>query len=56
MHLVLNPKTPLPEATRFLPHLRDKDLKSVAKSKGVPSAVAAQARKLMSQRTTGGKR
>jgi hypothetical protein len=56
IHLVMNPKTPLPEATRMLPHLRDKEMKNVAKSKGVPSAVAAQARKLLSQRTSGGKR
>ncbi len=51
--LVMNPKTPLPEVTRMLPHLRDKDLRNVAKSKGIPSAVAAQARKLISQRTPG---
>jgi hypothetical protein len=56
MHLIMNPKTPLPEATRMLPHLREKDLKTVAKSKGVPSAVAAQARKLMTQRTPGAKK
>jgi hypothetical protein len=56
MHLVMNPKTPLPEVTRMLPHLREKDLKNVAKSKGVPSAVTAQARKLMIQRNPGAKR
>ena len=56
MHLIMNPKTPLPEVTRMLPHLREKDLKNVAKSKGVPSAVTAQARKLLTNRTTGGKR
>lgn len=56
MHLVMNPKTPLPEVTRMLPHLREKDLKNVAKSKGVPSAVTAQARKLMVQRNPGAKR
>jgi hypothetical protein len=55
MHLVMNPKAPLSEVTRFLPHIREKDLRNIAKSKGVPSAVAAQARKLLSQRATGGK-
>lgn len=54
--LVMNPKTPLPEVTRMLPHLRDKDLRNVAKSKGIPSAVVAQARKLISQRMPGQKK
>jgi hypothetical protein len=56
MHLVMNPKTPLPEATRMLPHLRDKDLRVVSKSKGVPSAVSAQARRLIAQRSPGAKK
>ena len=51
--LCRNPKTPIATVTRFLPFLRQKDLVSLSKSKGVPSAVAAQARKLVSQR--GGK-
>ncbi|MCB9572599.1 MAG: hypothetical protein H6709_10985 [Kofleriaceae bacterium] len=51
--LIMNPKSPLPEVARLLPHLREKDLKNVAKSKGVPSAVTAQAKKLISQRTGG---
>jgi hypothetical protein len=54
LHLIMNPKTPLPEVTRMLPHLRDKDLGRVARSKGIPSAVVAQARRLMTQRTPGG--
>jgi len=52
--LVMNPKTPIAESARLMPHLREKDLRNVAKSRGVPSAVVAQARKLMSQRSTGG--
>jgi hypothetical protein len=55
MHLIMNPKAPLSEVTRFLPHIREKDLRNIAKSKGVPSAVAAQARKLLTQRSSGGK-
>ncbi len=51
--LIMNPKTPLPEVTRMLPHLREKDLRNVAKSKGIPSAVTAQARKLITARTPG---
>jgi hypothetical protein len=48
--LCRNPKTPIAEATRFLPFLREKDLNNLSKSKGVPSALAAQARKLLMQR------
>jgi hypothetical protein len=51
--LCRNPKAPLSETTRFLPFLRQKDLMNLSKSKSIPSAVAAQARKLIAQR--GGK-
>jgi hypothetical protein len=51
--LCRNPKAPIAETARFLPFLRQKDLVNLSKSKSVPSAVAAQARKLISQR--GGK-
>ncbi|MEO8705251.1 MAG: hypothetical protein ABI867_34735 [Kofleriaceae bacterium] len=52
--LCRNPKTPISETTRMLPFLREKDLHRITKSKGVPSAVVAQARKL--QITRGGKK
>lgn len=45
-----NPKTPIPDAMRLLPFLRDRDLGQLVKSRGIPSAVTAQARKLMAQR------
>ena len=48
--LCRNPKTPVTEAMRLLPFLREKDLQLLAKSRGVPSAVTAQARKLLIQR------
>jgi hypothetical protein len=51
--LCRNPKAPIAEVARFLPFLRQKDLANLSKSKGIASAVAAQARKLISQR--GGK-
>jgi len=51
--LCRNPKAPLAETARLLPFLRQKDLASLSKSRGVPSAVTAQARKLIAQR--GGK-
>lgn len=53
--LCRNPKTPMPDAARLLPFLRDKDLVNLTKSKGIPSALVAQARKLMMQRRGGGK-
>jgi hypothetical protein len=48
--LCRNPKAPIAEIARFLPFLRQKDLQQLSKSKGVPSAVTAQARKLVMQR------
>jgi hypothetical protein len=56
LHLIMNPKTPLPDVARMLPHLREKDLRNVAKSKGVSSAVVAQAKKLILQRAPGGQK
>ncbi|MCG8422741.1 MAG: hypothetical protein MJE77_32910 [Proteobacteria bacterium] len=58
LSLVQNPKTPIPAAIRLMPHIREKDLRSIARSKGIPSAVVAQARKLLMQRTRqpGGKK
>lgn len=53
LSLVNNPKCPLGMAMRLLPLLREKDVESVARSKGIPSALAAQARKLTMQRTRG---
>jgi hypothetical protein len=51
--LILNPKTPLTESTKFLIHMRERDIRLIANSKGVPSAVVAQARKIVSQRASG---
>lgn len=51
--LCRNPKTPLVEATRMLAALRERDLQGLAKSKGVPSALVAQARRLLMQRRAG---
>lgn len=46
--LVTNPKTPLPTALRFMSLLRAHDLRGLAKSKDVPTAVANQAKRLVS--------
>lgn len=51
--LCRNPKTPVTEAMRLMPFLREKDLVLLSKSKGVSSAVVAQARKLLMQRRGG---
>ena len=56
LSLVQNPKTPVPSASRFLGHLRDRDLRQVSRSKGVPSAIVAQAKKLIRQRQGGEKK
>jgi hypothetical protein len=56
--LVQNPKTPMRATMHLMSHLREKDLRAVARSKNVPSAVAAQAHKLVTaraQRSGGGK-
>ncbi len=54
--LCRNPKTPIPESTKLLPFLREKDLTNISKSRGVPSAVVSQARKLIMQRRGGDKK
>lgn len=54
--LCKNPKTPITEAMRLMPFLREKDLTVLTKSKGVSSAVVAQARKLLMQRRGGDKK
>jgi hypothetical protein len=54
--LCRNPKTPVSDAMRLMPFLRDKDLVNMTKSKGIPSAVVAQARKLLLQRRGGAKK
>jgi len=51
--LCRNPKTPVAESTKMLPFLREKDITNLAKSRGVPSALVAQCRKLLLQRRGG---
>lgn len=48
--LVQNPKTPQPRATRLLETLQDRDLRQVAKSRNVPSAVSAGALRVLARR------
>jgi hypothetical protein len=49
-----NPKTPLPIAIRQVQTLLERDLRVLGKSKNVPEAVAAQARRLLFARREGG--
>ncbi|HUS67762.1 MAG TPA: hypothetical protein VMZ28_24675, partial [Kofleriaceae bacterium] len=55
LSLVNNPKCPTGLAMRLLPHLREKDVEALARSRGIPSALQAQARKLVMQRQGGKK-
>ncbi|MBT8494211.1 MAG: hypothetical protein KJO07_14235, partial [Deltaproteobacteria bacterium] len=50
-NLVRNAKVPLALSMRLMPHLREKDLRQLAKSKNIPSALSAQARKLVMSRS-----
>jgi hypothetical protein len=49
-NLIQNPKTPPSLVSRWLPLLRTSDLKSLSKSKQVPSNVALMAKRMMSTR------
>jgi hypothetical protein len=49
-NLVQNPKTPPSLISRWLPLLRQNDLRTLAKSKQIPSAVSIMAKRLMSSR------
>jgi hypothetical protein len=44
LNLVTNPRTPLSFSARMLPHLRDNDLRAIARSKNVPANIQTLAR------------
>jgi len=48
--LATNPKVPLTQVVVFLNHLQDRDLKSIMKSRDVPSAVCTHARRLLQKK------
>ncbi len=54
--LCRNPKTPISESTKLMPFLRERDLTAVSNSRGIPSAVVSQAKKLIMQRRGGDKK
>ena len=48
--LTMNPKTPIPQAIKFLNYLQDKDLRSLMKSKDVPNNVSTHARRILTKK------
>lgn len=50
MNLVTNPRTPFTFTARLIPHLRDNDLRGLAKSKNVPSAVQQAVKQQLSKK------
>jgi hypothetical protein len=47
LNLVTNPRTPLSFSARMVPHLRDSDLRSIARSKNVPANIQTLAQQQM---------
>ncbi len=48
--IVSNPKTPIDISMRWIKFLKDKELRNLSKSKGIPSALATQVRRLVELR------
>jgi len=48
--LVMNPKTPQPQALKFINYLQDKDLRGLMKSREVSSNISAHARRILSKK------
>lgn len=56
LNLVTNPKTPLTFSSRLLTHIRDNDVRAIAKSKNVPASVQSLARQALLRKQTKQKR
>lgn len=48
--LSCNPKTPQPQALKFLNYLQDRDLRNLMKSKDVPSVISTHARRILTKK------
>ena len=48
--LATNPKTPQPQAIKFVNYLQDRDLRNLMKSKDVPSVISTHARRLLTKK------
>ena len=55
-NLINNPRTPFTFASRLIPHLRESDLRKLAKSKNVPGAVSTAVRQQLERKKPGGSR
>ncbi len=55
LNLVMNPRTPFSFASRLVPHLRDNDLKSIAKSKNVAGAIAQSVKQQLARKNSANK-
>jgi len=50
LNLVSNPRTPITFTTRFMPHLRQNDVKGLARSKQVPAVVQKLAKQQLARK------
>jgi len=50
INLVSNPRTPLTFSSRIIPHLRDNDLRNLARSKNVPGAIVKAVKQQLSRK------
>jgi hypothetical protein len=50
LNLVSNPRTPFNQASKFVMHLRENDIKNIAKSKDVPGAVQTAAKQQLQRK------
>jgi Lhr-like helicase len=48
--LCSNPKTPIPQAVKFLNYLQERDLRILTKSKDVPSNISNHARRILTKK------
>jgi len=48
--IVTNPKTPTPQAIKFINYLQDKELRNLMKSKDVPTQISTQARRILQKK------
>jgi hypothetical protein len=56
LNLITNPRTPFTFSARLIPHLRESDLNSIAKSKNVPSAIIQAVQQQLSRKRGGAAR
>jgi hypothetical protein len=48
--LTMNPKTPIPQAVKFLNYLQDRDLRNLMKSKDVSNNISSHARRILTKK------